>query len=74
MSQYLPTGEFREIEVTRGSLKTILRTLDNDEHFNRMCFNRMCFLIECDLEYPSSIHEKKKRNISHIYLRKKQSK
>ena len=51
MSQYLPTGDFREIEVTRSSLKTILRTPDNDEHG---------FLIECDLEYPSSIHEKTK--------------
>ena len=51
MSQYLPTGDFREIKVTRRSLKTILRTLDNDEHG---------FLIECDLKYPSSIHEKTK--------------
>ena len=51
MSQYLPTGDFREVYVTRSSLKTILRTPDNDEHG---------FLIECDLEYPSSIHEKTK--------------
>ena len=51
MSQYLPTGDFREIEVTRSSLKRILRTPDNDEHG---------FSIECDLEYPSSIHEKTK--------------
>ena len=51
MSQKLPTGDFREIEVTRSSLKRILRTPDNDEHG---------FLIECDLEYPSSIHEKTK--------------
>ena len=51
MSQNLPTGDFREIKVTRSNLKTILRTPDNDEHG---------FLIECDLEYPSSIHEKTK--------------
>ena len=51
MSQCLPTGNFREIKVTRSSLKTILRTPVNDEHG---------FLIECDLEYPSSIHEKTK--------------
>ena len=51
MSQYLPTGDFREIKVTRGSLKSILRTPDNYEHG---------FLIECDLEYPSYIHEKSK--------------
>ena len=51
MSQYLPTGDFREIKVTRSSVKTILRTPDNDEHG---------FLIECDLEYPSSIREKTK--------------
>ena len=51
MSQYLPNGDFREIEVTRSSVKRILRTPDNDEHG---------FLIECDLEYPSSIHEKTK--------------
>ena len=51
MSQYLPIGDFREIKVTRSSLKTILRTPDNDEHG---------FLIECDLEYPNSIHEKTK--------------
>ena len=49
MSQYLPTGDFREIKVTRSSLKTIFRTPDNDEHG---------FLIECDLEYPNSIHKK----------------
>ena len=51
MSQYLPTGDFRDIKVTRTSLKTILRTPDTDEHG---------FLVECDLEYPSSIHEKTK--------------
>ena len=51
MSQYLPTGVFREIKVTRSSLKTILRTPDNDAHG---------FLIECDLENPSSIHKKTK--------------
>ena len=51
MSQYLPTGDFREVKVTRSNLKSILRTPDNDEHG---------FLIECDLEYPSDIHEKTK--------------
>ena len=51
MSQYLPTGDFREIIVTRSSLKTISRTPDNDEHG---------FLIECDLEYPCSTHKKNK--------------
>ena len=51
MSQYLPTGDFSEIKVTKSNLKTILRTRDNNEH---------CFLIECDLEYPSSLHEKTK--------------
>ena len=48
MSQYLLNGVFREIKVTRSSLKTYLRTADNDEHG---------FLMDCDLEYPSSIHE-----------------
>ena len=61
MSQYLPTGDFREIRVTRSNIKPILRTPDNDEHG---------FLIECDLEHPNSIH--KKQNIFHFYLRKKQ--
>ena len=61
MSQYLLTADFREIKVTRSSLKTILRTPDNDEHG---------FLIECDLEYPSSIHEK--RNIFHFCQIRKQ--
>ena len=51
MSQYLRTGDFREIKATRSSLKTILRTPDNDDHG---------FLIECNLEDPSSIHEKTK--------------
>ena len=51
MSQYLPTGDFREVKVTRSSVKTILRTPDNEEHG---------FLLESDLEYPSSIHEKTK--------------
>ena len=52
MSQNLPTGDFREIKVSRSSLKTNLRTRNNDEHG---------FLLECDIEYPSSIHEKTKR-------------
>ena len=30
MSQYLPTGDFHEIKVTRSNLKTILRTPDNN--------------------------------------------
>ena len=51
MSQYLPTGDFREIKVTKSSLKSILRTPNNNEHG---------FLIECDLEYPSNIHGKTK--------------
>ena len=51
MSQYLPTGDFREIKVTRSNKKTILRTPDNDDHG---------FLIEFDLEYPNNIHEKTK--------------
>ena len=63
MSQYLPTGDFREIKFTRSSLKTILRIPDNDEHG---------FLIECDLEYPNSIHEK--RNIFHFCQIRKQLK
>ena len=32
MSQYLPTGDFHEINVTRNSLRTILITPDNVEH------------------------------------------
>ena len=32
MSQFLPIGDFREIKVTTSSLKSILRTPDNDEH------------------------------------------
>ena len=51
MSQFLPTGDFREIKVTRSNIKSILRTPDDDEHG---------FLKECDLEYPNSIHEKTK--------------
>ena len=49
MSQYLPTGDFREIKVTRSNINSFLRTLDNNEHG---------FLKECDLEYPNSIHKK----------------
>ena len=68
MSQYLLIGDFREIKVTRSGLKSILRTPDKDEHG---------FLIECDLEYPNSLHEKtkqlaflpeKKNNKSRIFL------
>ena len=51
MSQYLPTGDFREIKVTRSSLKTYFRAPNIDERG---------LLIECDLEYPSGIHEKTK--------------
>ena len=51
VSQYSPTGDFHEVKVTRSCLKTISRTPDNDEHG---------FLIECDLDHPSSIHDKTK--------------
>ena len=51
MSQYLPTGDFCEVKVTRSSVKTFLRTPDNDEHG---------FLKECDLERSSSLHDKTK--------------
>ena len=51
MSQYLPTGGFHKIKVTRSGLKTISRTPDQDENG---------FLKECDSEYPSNIHEKNK--------------
>ena len=51
LSQNLPTGDFIEIKNTRSRIKTIFRTRDNDEHG---------FSIECDLEYPSSIHERTK--------------
>ena len=61
MSQYLPTGDFSEIKVTKSSLKSILRTPDNNEHG---------FLIECDLEYH--LIYMKKQNIFLFYLRKKQ--
>ena len=61
MSQYLPTGDFREIKVTRSNINSILRTPGNNEHG---------FLIECDLEYPNNIHEKTK--YFPFYLRKKQ--
>ena len=50
-SQYSPNGNFCEINVTRSSLQTILGTPDNDD---------FDFLINCDLEYPFSIHEKTK--------------
>ena len=50
-SQNLPTGDFREVKVTRSFLKTILKTPDNAEHG---------FLIEYDLKYLSSIHAKTK--------------
>ena len=49
MSQYLTTVDFREVKVRRSNLKTILRTQESDEHG---------FLLECDLEFPGSIHEK----------------
>ena len=51
VSHYLPTDDFSEVKVTRSRLKTILRTPDKCEKG---------FLVECDLEYPSSIHEKTK--------------
>ena len=41
MSNFLPTGAFREIKVTRSISKTILRTPDIDEHG---------FPMECDSE------------------------
>ena len=50
MSQYLLTGDFREVKVTRSSLKSLLRAPDNDEHG---------FLIDFFLKYPFSIHEEK---------------
>ena len=54
MSQYLPRGDFHEIECTkrneRNIVKTVLRTPDN----------KCGYLLECHLEDPSNIHEKNK--------------
>ena len=63
MSQYLPTGDFREIKVTRSNIKLILRAPYNNEHG---------FLIECDLEYPNNLHEKTKHFL--VLLERKQQK
>ena len=60
MSQYLPVGDFNEIQFVRGNIErilinTILRTLDNEE----------CeYLLECDLEDSCNMHE----NIKHFTL------
>ena len=51
MSQNLSTGVFQEKLSYKSSVKTILRTPDEDEHG---------FLKECNLENPSSVHEKTK--------------
>ena len=53
VSQFLPAGDFHVLNLSnKTSLsKSILRTPDNEEHG---------FLLECDLEYPSDIHEKQK--------------
>ena len=57
MSQNLPKGVFHETEVTkkndRSSLKTISWTPDRVN----------CrYLLECELENPSNIHEKRNWN------------
>ena len=65
MSQNLPAGGFHEIKVTRNSFKNNFRTPDNDQHG---------FLIKCDLEYPSSIHEKKQKLFPFLPDKKKQLK
>ena len=70
MSEYLPTGGFHKPNVSNKIrlLKTISRMPDKNEYG---------FFIECDLEYPSSIHNKrnffaflpeKKNNKSRKYL------
>ena len=51
MSQYLKTGDVREIKVTKSSLKTFFRTPNIDEHG---------FVTECDLDYPPSMQGKTK--------------
>ena len=63
MSEYLPTGGFHKPNLSNKIrlLKTISRMPDKNEYG---------FLIECDLEYISSIH--KKRTFFQFYLRKKQ--
>ena len=53
MSQYLPTGDLHEIELTKNErilIKSILRTQDNN-----------CgYLLERDLVYQSNTNEKTK--------------
>ena len=55
MCQYLPTGNFVEIEVIKGNkenvLKSILSTKDDHKHG---------YFIECDLENPQNLHKKTK--------------
>ena len=55
MSHYLPNGDFLEPNPSNeiSLIKSFLKTPDNDE---------LGFLKECKLEYPSSIHEKTKKN------------
>ena len=62
MSQYSPKGDFHELNLSnkKSLLKSFLRTPDNDEHG---------LLIECDLDYPSSIREK--TNFFPVSLEKK---
>ena len=49
MSQYLPTGDFRELDLLNkiSLLISFLRTPD---------INEDGLLRECDLDYPSRIH------------------
>ena len=53
-SQYLPTGDFRELNLSNriSLIKSFLRTLNNDEHG---------FSVEGNSEYESSIQEETKR-------------
>ena len=68
MSQYLPTGTFGKLYFPEEyELEQIVKHLrfipDN---------NTYGFFIECDLEYPAEIKEKKQKTFQFVLIKPKQ--
>ena len=55
MSDNLPTGDYSKIEFTKSNERTLSKT-----NIRTPDQNKCGCLLECDLEYPSKIHERTK--------------
>ena len=63
--QYLPTGDFKKIKLC-CEYDSVLMNEIKEDIFNTPDDNEFGYFIECNLEYPAEIKEKKTFLFVHI--------